>query len=115
MTDRIDTGKIRGWVNAGVYRDAAAREDLSRLCDEVDRLRALTDPAPVDDRERADHYEAIVLKDWAEDRQRVPEGWRVEWVQKPVPDTSGFISLNGQWEDVPMLVPVSPSVDPEEG
>ena len=103
---------------------------VASLRAEVDRLRALADPAPVGLSQAGYTDEAIgpnearmiamnerLLKERDElraevdrlsaapdDRERVPEGWRVEWYQplytKPLR---------------PRLVPVSPSVDPEEG
>ena len=57
---------------------------LSRLLAIIDRLSA----APVDDRER------------------VPEGWRVEW--------RGAWTFKEPGPPRPVLVPVSPSVDPED-
>ncbi len=45
------------------------------------------------------------------DRERVPEGWRVKWE----PFVCGWCNSSHDHGEVPRLVPVSPSVDPEEG
>ena len=86
VTARLSDTERMGWVVA------------EKLAEENLRLSA----APVDDRER------------------VPEGWRVEWIEcrhyrpeesHPVPR---LIEIVPSCEGHRRLVPVSPSVDPEE-
>ena len=47
-----------------------------------------------------------------DDRERVPEGWRVEWRQ--FAEVVGAADGGVRYHDIPHLVPVSHSVDPEE-
>ena len=120
MTDRIDTDAIRTRFTGAEYLSVETEDAILALCDEVDRLRALAVPAPVGLTEQEQKVVAywrawkntadiVAIVDRlsaapVDDRERVPEGWRVE----PI---FGFGTKTRVGY---RLVPVSPSVDPEE-